>query len=336
MSTKNRAFSFYTENPIYCVIYEEKPLYLVFICLFDSNCNRNSHTNHGVIACADKSHHLYVGGDGGGSGELGVGVHTAHGVGHTVAGGAGSHIIGVEGTAGTAARGDREVADAVLVAPLLIGAGDGMLEAGGVGGVTGDGDADILQLHDGHALGDIIRAIATDIGTGALGEGLFLDDRDGLGIGIKGGLDIGEAIDTCNDVSGILAQTVQDDTEGLGAHLVGVQCDLDRTFGSGEGLVAGEETETFGLLGEEHFTEVTVAKTNLTVLGHRAGDAERLQTDTDSGGGFSGLLAALLDGDGCTNGVGPLGVFKADGLCTANYFVAVNARRECDFLTLVD
>ena len=29
-------------------------------CLFDSNCNSNSHTNHGVVTCADETHHLYV------------------------------------------------------------------------------------------------------------------------------------------------------------------------------------------------------------------------------------------------------------------------------------
>ena len=27
-------------------------------CLFDSNCNSNSHTNHGVVTCADETHHL--------------------------------------------------------------------------------------------------------------------------------------------------------------------------------------------------------------------------------------------------------------------------------------
>ena len=28
--------------------------------LFDSNCNSNSHTNHGVVTCADETHHLYI------------------------------------------------------------------------------------------------------------------------------------------------------------------------------------------------------------------------------------------------------------------------------------
>ena len=29
-------------------------------CLFDSNSNSNSHTNHGVVTCADETHHLYA------------------------------------------------------------------------------------------------------------------------------------------------------------------------------------------------------------------------------------------------------------------------------------
>ena len=29
-------------------------------CLFDRNCNCNSHTYHGVVTCTDETHHLYV------------------------------------------------------------------------------------------------------------------------------------------------------------------------------------------------------------------------------------------------------------------------------------
>ena len=28
--------------------------------LFDSNCNSNGHTNHGVVTCADQTHHLFA------------------------------------------------------------------------------------------------------------------------------------------------------------------------------------------------------------------------------------------------------------------------------------
>ena len=61
---------------------------------------------------------------GGRASELSVAVHTAHGVGHAVGSGACSHVIGVQGTAGTTAGSDGEVLLAVLVAPLLVGAGN--------------------------------------------------------------------------------------------------------------------------------------------------------------------------------------------------------------------
>ena len=86
--------------------------------------------------------------DGGGACELGVGVHAAHGVGHAVGSGTGSHIVGMEGTTRAAAGGDGEVLLALLDAFLLIGTGNGMLEAGGVGGVAGDGNVDALGVHD--------------------------------------------------------------------------------------------------------------------------------------------------------------------------------------------
>ncbi len=35
----------------------------LFACLFDSNSTSNSHTNHGVVTCTDKSHHFYVSGN---------------------------------------------------------------------------------------------------------------------------------------------------------------------------------------------------------------------------------------------------------------------------------
>jgi len=52
----------------------------------------------------------------------------------------------VEGSARTATRSNREVLNTVLVTPLLVGACNGVLESGGVGGVTGDGNADVLKL----------------------------------------------------------------------------------------------------------------------------------------------------------------------------------------------
>ena len=61
-------------------------------------------------------------------------------VGQAVAGRTSGHVIGVQGTARAAAGSDGEVLLAVLDIPLLVVTGDQMLEAGGVGGVTGDGN----------------------------------------------------------------------------------------------------------------------------------------------------------------------------------------------------
>ena len=75
--------------------------------LLNSNSHGNGHTDHGVVTCAQEAHHLNVGGDGGGTCELSVTMHTAHGVGHAVGSGACSHVVGMQGTAG-AATGSRK------------------------------------------------------------------------------------------------------------------------------------------------------------------------------------------------------------------------------------
>ncbi len=67
-----------------------------------------------------------------------------------------------------------------------------------------------------------------------------------------------------------------------------------------------------------------MAKTHLTVIGHRAGDAERLQTDTDGFGSLGSTLHALLDGDGGTADVSPLGILEADTLGLFTHLVGVD------------
>ena len=75
-------------------------------------------------------------GNGGGACELRVGMHPAHGVGHAVGRGARRHIVGMERPARAAAACHGEVLLAVLDSPFLVGAGNGMLEAGGIGGIA--------------------------------------------------------------------------------------------------------------------------------------------------------------------------------------------------------
>ena len=50
----------------------------------------------------------------------------------------------------------------------------------GVGGVAGDGALNVLLLHDGNALHDVVGAVALDSCALALGEGDLLDDGQGL------------------------------------------------------------------------------------------------------------------------------------------------------------
>ena len=68
-----------------CYLLDKITLFVQLLaCLFDGNCNRNGHTNHGVVTCADETHHLYVSRNGGRTCELSVGVHSTHSVSHTV------------------------------------------------------------------------------------------------------------------------------------------------------------------------------------------------------------------------------------------------------------
>ena len=76
--------------------------------------------------------------------------------------------------------------------------------------------------------------------------------------------------------------------------------------------------------------------TNLTVVGNRTGDAEALQTDTDSLGSLGSALHTLLDGDGGTTNVCPLGVLKADTLSVLANLVRINADALANLISLFD
>ena len=126
-----------------------------------------------------------------------------------------------------------------------------MLESCRVGGVAGDGDADVLLLHDGNAFRNVVCAVAADVCAGSLGIRNALDFGDFFGVGIELGLNICEAVDPGDDPGSILSESVEDDLQGVLADLVGVQGDLDGAFRRREGLVSSEEAEAAGLLGEE-------------------------------------------------------------------------------------
>ena len=249
-----RHFSQFTalKRPCFC----EKCTKKLLLCFLYSHGHSHSRADHGVVAHADQAHHFHVSRNGGRTGELSVRVHTAHGVGHAVRGGAGGHVVGMQGTAGAAAGSHGEVLLAGFPAFLLVGARHGVLEAGRVGGVAGDGNVHALVPHDGNALAHIVRAVAANLGALTVGVLGLVDDGQSvifLHVGrqvVILGLHIGEAVDAADDHGGVLAQTVQDDAQGSLANLVGVADDADGAFGGGEGLVAGQEREALGLLAQ--------------------------------------------------------------------------------------
>ena len=241
----------------------------------------------------------------------------------------------MQGTAGAAAGGHGEILLALLDALFLIGAGHRVLETGGVGRVAGDGHVHTLVVHDGHALPDIVGAVAADIGPLALGVADLPDDLQFAGVVVELGLNVGEAVDAGDDLGSVLAQAVEDHPQGLLAGLVGVADDADGALSGGKGLVAGQEGEALGLVPQQHGAQVAVAQAHLTVLGHGAGDAESLEALADSLGSVGSGGHILLQRDGSAHAVRPGSVLKADGLDALDDFVGVEAGSLADVPALL-
>ena len=240
------------------------------VALLEALRNSDSHgdgsADHGVVAHAQEAHHLDVRGNGGGACELRVGMHTAHGIGHAVGSRACRDVIRMEGTACAAAGSNGEVLLAVLKCPLLVGTCNKVLEAGRVGGVAGDGNINALELHDGDAFENVVSAVAADLCALAVGISYLADDLELAGEEIEFGLNISETVDSGDDVSSVLAETVEDNAELVGTNLVSHLSDLDSTLSSSVRLVTSKECEALCLLTEKTSCKVSVAKTNLTII----------------------------------------------------------------------
>ncbi|MPN33416.1 hypothetical protein SDC9_180903 [bioreactor metagenome] len=140
----------------------------------------------------------------------------------------------------------------MLMAPFFIGAGHRMLEAGGVGGVAGDGYIHVFMAHDGHAFVYIIRTVAAHVGPFALAEGLRGNNGKLIGKLVISGFAEGETVDPADDISRILAKTIQDDLKRILAYLVGRTGDADSTLRGGKAFMASQEGEACGFLPQEH------------------------------------------------------------------------------------
>src|SRR5699024_6800589 len=179
-----------------------------------------SHTNHGVVSCSDETHHLYVSRYGGGSCKLSVRMHTSKCIGHTIGSGTSCHVVRMKGTSCTAAGSNGEVYLAFLVAFLLVGTCNGMLETCGVGGVTGDGNVNALFPHDGNAFLNAVRAVAVNLRAESFGVCLAEYFFYFVGVGIVLCLNICKSVDTGNDLCGVFAKSVQDNAERFLTNLV--------------------------------------------------------------------------------------------------------------------
>ena len=178
-----------------------------------------------------------------------------------------------------------------------------MLEAGRVGRVARNGDVDAFVVHDSDAFADIVGTEAANIGPFALGIRDFTDDVQFTRFVIELGLNIGEAVDTGNDLSRVFAEAVEDDAERHFTSLVGIADDADSTFSSCKGFVACEEAEAFRFILQEHSCQVAVAAADFAVFSNRTGDAEGLEADADSFRSFYSRACIGLDGDSGANGV---------------------------------
>ena len=132
---------------------------------------------------------------------------------------------------------------AVLHCPLLVCACNEVLEAGGVGGVAGDGNVNALSLHDCNAFENVVRAVALHLCLLTVGVRCFADYVELAGVEVILRLHISEAVDAGNDHGGILAEAVEDNAKGLFANLVCRTRDADCAFSGCERLMAGKESK---------------------------------------------------------------------------------------------
>ena len=72
---------------------------------------------------------------------------------------------------------------------------------------------------------------------------------------------LGKAVDSGDDVSCILAQTIEDDAQRGLSCFIGGSCDTDCTLSSCKGFVTCQETEAVGLFPQQHCAQVTMSQT---------------------------------------------------------------------------
>ena len=189
-----------------------------------------------------------------------------------------------------------------------------MLEAGRIGGVTSNGDINVLQVHDSNTLWNGISTVALYLGTRAIRVSNFLNNVYLASLVVILSLNISKAVDTGNNLSSILAKTVQDNAERVLTNLVCSLSNTNSTLSSSKGLVTSQECEAAGILGQQHSSQVTMAQTYLTMVSNGTRYAESLEAFANSLSSVYSAGAALLDCNSCTKSISPLCVLEADWL----------------------
>ena len=67
----------------------------------------------------------------------------------------------------------------------------------------------MFKLHYSNAFGYVVRAVALNLGSRAVGESYAVGDFDTFGVGVEFGSAIGEAVYSRNDISGVFAESVK-------------------------------------------------------------------------------------------------------------------------------
>ena len=210
------------------------------------------------------------------------------------------------------------------------------LETGRIGRVSGNGSVDFLESHNCYAFVDVVATVNSYRRSLAVRISRLFHDVDTAGEEVVLSLNVSESVDTADDESGVLSETVEDNSERSLSYFVSRARDTDSAFRCRERLVTCKECEALGFFRKKSCGEVSVTETDVTLFCDGTGDTERLKTDTDSFSGLSGARATLFDRYSATYGVRPYRVFESDRLYAFYYLIAVYAFFETDVSSLFE
>ena len=263
-------------------------------------------------------------------------MHTSHSIGHTVGSRTCCHVVRVKSTSCTTAGSNGEVFFTSFDTLFFVGTCNWMLETSRVGGVSGDGNVNVLFPHDSNAFANVVSAVAVNFRTRSIGVCFSEYFFQFSGVVVIFSLYISKAVDTSDDLSSVFSKTVQDNTQRFLTYFVCFFSDTDSTLSSCEGLMSSQECEALGVLFQKHFTKVTMAKTNFTLICYRTRDTEGLKSLTDCCSSFRSFAASFFDCDCCAYSVSPFCILEADWLNAFDHFVYIKASSFCNFCSFFD